>query len=502
MINYFWSELRESGIHVRDQWQFELKSEFMINQTLVKNIYKQEFYFFIPSPLQINSETLTKAQFFSDQTNLIRYKTPRMSLSELIDLSYSSSPLNRLQLIIEANLTNQKSIIDELQLFANIFKTALRDRIFHISQSLEKMENQTIILYSSIIEELSKQVQQVTFHYREIQKKLLHNSSSQINYACKYVDEFISHTIDEYFLILLKQFTQNDKSDIHVKKELARHIAKEKEYRRECKLESKSNDEQNNESILYRQGLLNRFMLESLMLKSYRASLEEKHGNILGGVAAGIAMFVYMILFAWKISVFVINSFPFIMFAVFFYILKDRIKEGLKKIYYKKASRWFPDYSTEIKTQNEKKIGHLTENFAFIEPSQLPPDFLEIRNHHFHEELQALNRHESILHYKREVSLYYQPSHLQRRRKELTTIFRLNIQRFVQKASNALQPNLTLNLSTEEIQERLLPKVYHLNIIIRNTYQQPDFTYKSEIETFRVVVDKVGIKRVEQINQN
>jgi hypothetical protein len=501
MIDYFWSELRESGIHVRDQWQFELKSEFMINPTLVKNIYKQEFFLFIPSPLQINSETLTKSQFFSDQTNLIRYKTPRMSLSELVDPTLSTSPLNRLLLFIQSRSIPEKIVTDELQLLGNIFKAALRDHVFHISQSLKKEKDHNSNFCSTTVLELSQQVQTVSSFFREIKNKLIEGSSEQILHACNYVDEFISTTIDEYFLILLNQLAKNNEKYFDAEKTLKEHLKQEMEYRKLHELESKAPKGQIDESILYRQGLLNRFMLEALMLKSYRSSLEEKHGNILGSVAAGIAMFVYMILFAWKISVFVINSFPFIMFAVLFYILKDRIKEGLKKIYYKKASRWFPDYSTEIKTQNEKKIGHLKENFAFIDSSQLPPDFLNIRNLHFHEELQDLNRHESIIHYKREVSLYYQPGHMTGRRKELTTIFRLHIQRFLQKASNALQSNLTLNLA-DEVQERLLPKIYHLNIIIKNTYQQQDLTFKSEIETFRVVIDKMGIKRVEQLGLN
>ncbi len=67
------------------------------------------------------------------------------------------------------------------------------------------------------------------------------------------------------------------------------------------------------------------------------------------------------------------------------------------------------------------------------------------------------------------------------------------------KANDAWQPSLFLDPYTREIHEKQLPKVYHLNLIIRNTSVQPDLKIKSEIKKFRVVADKDGIKRVEQI---
>jgi hypothetical protein len=501
MLEEFWNEWREGGIHVRDYLQFELKSEFIINPTLKKNVYKQELFLFIPSPLQINKDTYEKEQFYLDQTNLIRYKTPTMSLKELIHPSFLLSPLNRIKTLIASSETinNEIEIIDELKLFGNIFKAALRDRFFHISDSLDKMQTKDKGLFTSAIDALCLEIKEVSALFRSIQDENTSLFSPQLKRHFRYTDEYISDGIEEYGIILLQQLRTNEKELQISEKILCDLLVQEKDYRHMHTLEPKTTGENSNEAILYRQGLLNRFMLEALKLNSFRSSLEDKHGNILGAVAAGIAMFVYMMLLFWNTSGFVINSFPFIMFAVFFYILKDRLKEGLKKIYYKQAYRWFPDYSTNILTPKNFKIGHLTENFAIIEQQQLPPGFLEIRNHHFHEELQALNRHETILQYKQEVTLYRQPETLESRRRELTMIFRLNIHYFLLKASNALQPYLTLDPKTKELTERLLPKVYHLNIIIKNSYLQSSLVPKSEIKKFRVVIDKAGIKRVEEI---
>ncbi|MCE2983028.1 MAG: hypothetical protein LW832_05625 [Parachlamydia sp.] len=500
MTQDFWNEWREGGIHVRDLLQFELKSEFIIHPKLQQNVYKQEFFLFIPSPLQINKYTYKKEQFYLDQTNLIRYKTPRMSLERIRDLNYPFSPLHRLEVLIQTN-ASQNEIMDELQLFGNIFKTAMRERFFYLAESLDQSALSEPQIFNPVIIELCEQINGVSALFRSIQEKYAQILHAALNRQFRYADEFISDAIENYSIVLLQQLRSSSTQYEQADERLCKLLLVEKEYRKKNFLEPKTSPEAPffNESILYRQGLLNRFMLEALKLNIFRCSLEEKHGNILGAIAAGIAMFVYMLLFVWKSSSFVINSFPFIMLAVIFYILKDRLKEWLKKVYYQQAYRWFPDYSTEIWSPDRREIGRLTENCALIEPYQLPPGFLDIRNHYFHEELQALHRHETILQYKKEVTLYSQAEIHKMSRRELTMIFRLNIHYFLQKASNALEPYLSIDTRTKDIHEKLLPKVYHLNIIIRNSYLRPDLSFKSEIKKFRVVIDKAGIKRVEEI---
>lgn len=502
MIEDFWNELNEGEIHARDSLQFELKSEFFIHPHLQQNVYKQEVYLFIPNSLQINAETYSKQQFYLDQTNLIRYKTPLITLSDIVNIDYFPSPLTRLHhLLNKSDLSLFLAVAsDELKLFAAIFRGALRERVYRLVKS--KIKSQEEERYSHSIASLCSEVSDVCHKFRQLQD-ISHSRSDypQLIRHFKYVDEFISTAIDEFLVILLKRYRALNHQDRNIDNLLTQLITKEQVYRKKKHIGPKTSKDHlfADESILYRQGLLHRFVLEALMLKNIRFSLEEKHRNVLGALAAGIAMMVYMALFVWKLSTFVINSFPFIALAVLLYILKDRIKEGFKILYSKQAHRWLPDYSTEITSFKGFKVGRLSENFSFIQDNELPAGFLKIRNHHFHEELQALHRHETIIQYKREMILYSPLKYSAGRRREVTAIFRLNIHRFLQKASNAFQTSLTLNSHTQEISERLLPKVYHLNLIIRNSFLTEELIPKVEIKTFRVVVDKNGIKRVEHI---
>lgn len=499
MIEDFWNELNEGDIHTRDNLQFELKSEFFINPLLKHNFYKQEVYMFIPNALQINSETYSKQQFYLDQTNLIRYKTPLMRLSDLGNLFYPLSPLARLYHLLQSNPNeSHESISDELKLFGAIFRGAVREWVYDIVKSINNLlETEKL---SKKIVHLCSEISLVCHRFRTLQMKFHPDLDSRLVRHFKYIDEFISTMIDEFLVILLKQYRSSKMVDQETDEILSQLVIEENFYRQKKNLIPKSykGEKFANESTLYRQGLLHRFVLESLMLKHIRFSPEEKHRHVLGAFAAGIAMLIYMILFVWQISTFVINSFPFVASAVFFYILKDRIKEGFKTFYSKQAHRWFPDYSTEITNFKDFKVGNLSESFVFIDLNQLPEEILKVRNYDFHEELQALQRHETIFQYKREFKLN-SPNNDEVRRREVTTFFRFNIHHFLQKVSNAFQTHLYLDPETKEITEGLLPKIYHLNLIIHNTIFHGNVPSKEEIKTFRVVLDKNGIKRVEQI---
>src|SRR4051812_47465130 len=97
------SEFIEGDIRFRDSLQFELKSNFFITPGFNKNVYKQEIFLFIPNNLQVKKENYSKKQFYLDQTNLIRYKTPQISLKNLIEPKNIKSPLIRLQKLTEEN---------------------------------------------------------------------------------------------------------------------------------------------------------------------------------------------------------------------------------------------------------------------------------------------------------------------------------------------------------------------------------------------------------------
>ncbi len=490
--NPFWRNLDEGLINYRDLLQFELKSEFFIHPELKKNKYTQEFYLFIPETLQINKHTYSSDRFYLDQTSLIRYRTPRLSLEELLDSKNKNSPFLRIQ-----QLEDPEDILYEYKILGNIFRSTIRITVRRLLKQLKKGRKKEIKVQ---VEQFCAEIWEVRETFVRSKETLSHRYSHvSFDDQANYVDEFMSVMVDDYLAVFLEILREEYPEEAEECQDaVCGLLIEEQQHRSKHHLKAKKS--KNKESVLLRKGLLEKFMLQSLRLNNNRVELKEKLSNYFGAFAAGIAMLVYMVLFVWHASGLVVTSAPFVMSAVLLYILKDRIKEGLRNLYQRRMHKVFSDFKTSIFNPMGEKIGQLAESFSFISLKKLPEEIYKIRYEDLADQIEAFRPSETVMQYKREVLIYQQKNHLDKRKMEMNTIFRYNIQHFLEKANDALQPLLRLDPESKELTEKLLPKVYHITILLKNTYLDEESKEKSEIKTFRVVIDKVGIRRVEHLS--
>lgn len=492
-------------IHFRDRWQFELKSDFTSASGQTESRYVQEFYIFIPKLLQVNDETYPREQFYRDQTNIIRYKTPVIALDVLVNPNNKTNPLSEIiQSLYKNGSIDTEKLEYKLKLFGNIVKSALRREVnLHMGKIGAWEESQHKQIEDSIIS-LCDKIQQLHSRYEEIRPLIFDNKSLFQSRKCyEYVDEFISKTIDYSLCVLLERLRQHEGIQFsEADKKICALIQSEKNYRIAVHQEAPSFDEKelNKEFILYRNGLLSQYVLDALQLSINRSSIRNIFQNVAGAVAAGIAMLIYLILFVWQGEIFLINSTPFIVFTVVLYILKDRVKEGLRTYSYQHALKWFSDYKTEILSEDEGQVlGSLKESFTYIKEKNLSQKIVKMRNKGFHEMVSAFKRPESVIYYKRIVSLQGKHFMNPAERYGLSMLFRLNIAPFLEKASNPRQSYLILVPGTSNLETILLPKIYHLNIIMKNTYTNDQGVLVTEHKKYRLIVDKNGIKHVEKV---
>lgn len=501
----FLRELEVGDIHIRDKWQFELKSEFFPNAEKGVSTYTQEFYLFIPNALQVNEETYSRSQFYQDQTNLIRYKTPQFELSKLSDTSNIKSPHTRLSILINLPQTkeNISNIENELKLYGNIFRSALRERVRRI------LEEDTLKIPNE--KELEKKVEllcQDIESLRNAQTELFHlfwDKWIEVRAHFDYIDEFISNSIDYNLTGLVENLPNLGTSTKKINARILAVLIKEKQHREEILRlppTQEDNTDAKNEWILYRSGLLNKFVLDALLLPVARTSLDKRFRNVIGSISAGVAMFFFLSLFVWQGKVFLINSLPFILITVLLYILKDRMKEGLKALSYRQFLKWFSDYTTNIYSPDGYIIlGRLSESFSFVKENKLPREIMKIRKREFHSILETFKRPEQVIYYKKVIKLYRIEKTIDQRRNALNLIFRFNISNFLRMADNPTQEYVTMNPATKELYKIDLPKVYHVNIIMKNTFILPNLSTSIELKKFRLIIDKNGIRRVESVKQ-
>lgn len=475
-MDEFLEELKSGEIKFRDRWQFELKSEFSPQGK--ESQYVQEFYFFIPNSLQIYSDTYSKIEFYRDLTNIIRYKTPYVPFDVLCNMQNESSPL-----------FNLKKDTVSLKLLGNIFKSSLRQEIRKILNFSNPPEEEVYTL--------CRQIREFRSSLKQIEAKLDLEANKELKVTFAYFDEFIGNSIDYYLTGLLDQFqTHNSPVPKKIEDELCDIILEEakineKEHHASMRI-TKAEDSSRNEQILYRVGLLKAYFLDALSLYVDRTSVQEQYGNYISAFSAGLAMSVYLLLFIWQGQWFVINSLPFVVITVAAYILKDRMKESLKSLSYQRAFRYFSDYRTKIRSPQNKVIGELRESFTFVDESKIPDDIRKVRNFQFHSMLKTFKRPEQIIYFKRIITTYAANDPYP---KALNISLRYNIQDFLEKASEPFHTYSTLDETTRTLLKLRLPKVYHLNTILKN-----QFAGHTEILKYRIIVDKNGIKNIEKVN--
>ncbi len=338
------------------------------------------------------------------------------------------------------------------------------------------------------LDTLKKDLKTLSTDIEEFRENFLRLKASlpkELELSFSHVDEFILQSIEYYLCGLLEMCPNANVTD-----EIKQVLSQNDQYQKE-KFPIKKR-----ESILLRNSLLAKYIREVLQLKSTRVAVQEKHGAAFGAIAAGIAMFLYTTLFAMAFfsratNPLITTSFPVILTIVLLYILKDRVKEGLKNLYQNRASFWFPDFSTDILDPSGNKIGDLKETVQFLKSHELPPKIKYLRENNFSEELPDIKRFETVIKYKREVILYKQDPKADPRLKDLNILFRFNIHHLIAKASDTLPLYLSFNQKTNSVEKMHLPKVYHLNMVITSN--------NNSDEKYRVVVDKLGIKRVEKL---
>jgi hypothetical protein len=359
--------------------------------------------------------------------------------------------------------------------------------------------------FTTLALELCSNIQKLRDLYASAERKCLDNWRDPLFYRqMLYIDEFMSYSISHYLTGLLESMRLTGRDDFTVVDQTICDVLLKEKQLSDLLLNNGNKsikDNEEAENVLYRYGLLNKFVLDALHLTTNRFSLDQRYQHWIAGSSAGIAMTIYFSLFVWLGNIFVINSAPFVLLTVVCYVLKDRIKDWLRNFSYLQASRWFPDYTTVIKSEEgDVNVGVIRESFSFIDSPQLSNDLKRVRNAEFHSVLETVQRPENILFYKRVVEINSLSA--KERSNGVIVIFRFNIHDFLRKASDPTETHLTIDPVSKKLISLRLPKVYHLNLIIRSTLVENNAKSIIELKKLKIVIDKNGIKRIEQLSRS
>lgn len=479
---------------IHDRYSVEFKIWFKTDSNQKINKFTVNSWIFIPYNLDINHTTYSKGMFYRDIRTNIRLITPVYNIDKIAHTG--SEPITFLRQAFKrvSDIPDEKNIADyeyNIKMFAAIFKSSLRNQVFHI------MDEKNIAGREEECALLIKETCQVLNSYRELSKML---DNPVIPRVCsdyfQFGDEFLGNIINRQFFRLLNHLKINDPCLYEKEKEgFLSLLQNEVSYRRERgypvvdKLSSNKNRD-----LVYRSGALKKYTESELFLNATKKRDAVLVEQIYLSIAAGISMiFATAIAFSFQLRY---GSFtmPLFVALVVSYMLKDRIKDLTRYYFAHKLKDKYYDNVTNI-SLNNTGIGWSREGVDFIKEEKVLPKVMSIRARTPLLESDNRSSEEKILLYRKLVEIDREQLDINSEYpvSGINDIMRYNISSYLNKMDDPFVP-LYVITPEGEYEEVTGEKIYYLNFIMQLKYGENEF-----FKRYRLVFNRMGINEIEEL---
>ena len=504
------SLVEKLGIH--DNFQLEVKLEYPFDPKSKNNFYFTDIYFFFPSNLNINPATYDSKRFYDDIRNYIRFKTPILPLDQILNPETQNSPLNILNSLINNRHQQDasafgKNVQYESKMLACILRASLRESAKLIQELIKKDAELDRINGLNYARSSIQSLQKIIQIFRSVTDSLIDsNTPRTLLVSLRLVDEFCSLATESFGIKLLR-IMENWPRDLIRPKEYSLlegetkcMISDETRYRIARAFRSNADPNTDNEELIYRRGLLKRFVFTNLFLEIQREQSISRWQQLLFGIAAGLSM-----LFATAVT-FLAQTFlaqiswAFFAVIVISYIFKDRIKEGFKYFFSQLMNKKLYDQAIAmIDAEDGKKIGRCYQKIQYVPEEKVSLEVMRLRNLGRTEILAEREFKETVLYFRNAITLYSERIYKGHDRiSAVNHIFRYNIRHLLR---NMDEPTTKVELydpKNDAVNTIQASKTYHMNIIFSLTGKDN----QTESIKIRLILNRNGIKRVEQLDEN
>ena len=504
---------------MHDGNQFELKLDYVIDPDARRNRYQIEAYFFVPQSLGLDAHSYTREQFYADVQAYIRFKTPAVSLAELVDPRDPRSPLHRLPALLERTVSNggleRDPLSHELRLLGCLVRANVRDEVAALRMRLRALEGkarQRSVLVEDLrvgIERLLDDIEQVLERLRALRPSFMYTARpTWVPELFTYVDEYVSLIVEQNLTSLLVVVDRDATIEEAVRSARARvvqRIIAEQMHREAAGYPSVLRDTEDTSMadddgsvFTHRKSILKKLMSSVLFLEFERHREGRRIGQLVAGVAAAVAMLFATGAAIWSERVYGLNSLPFVVAVVIAYVFKDRIKEWLRTWFSTKLTRFLSDYSLTIcDPANDIQLGRCRETFTYLSARRVPEEILQVRHADAHDVLEPYTKREIVMRYVKDITIRGRRiKHVHGRLHDINDIIRFNVSNFLLRMDDPLRKIETFDRRTNQVHLVTCPKRYHLNVVLVLRAAGNAVS----VERFRVILDKSGIKQLERVN--
>lgn len=474
--------------------QLELLVNYPLDAEQKKGHLELDVYFFIPRRLGINSKSWSVDKFYQYLSVYTRYKTPAVPLKQLLKKNCQNSPLFRIRKIFKKNgnyyQVEHEALLIELRSLLNIIE--------HHNNCLKK---QLIAEGSDSLQSVPDEMKQVQIALDDMSSDFLHpDSAAGLKQGYELCREGISLQIEKAAgrlyeaLSLLKEEKEDGSPGKALKnamKSCIQHIREQQDYRRFHAFCSPDTEQagRNTEEALYREHEIKKWGQQALYLTSESSSLISRMVQLLFGVAAAIAMSVAVTASLLSLKFFESGSLAWALIAVSAYILKDRIKDGLRAFFLRFIPNIYADRMKRlINPSTGKRGGLFKDRLRFPVLSELSPEVQRSRI--------PASQAESILHYRKKTKLKsIILCEEQQDVAALSDILRLDISSWLNRMDKAVET--VYSLDNDSLNPVEVSRTYRIPALVSLNLQGEALPL---IRSYLIVLDSRGIKRIEESN--
>ncbi|MCM2266508.1 MAG: hypothetical protein NDI60_01895 [Elusimicrobiales bacterium] len=508
------NDILDSRIKLHDRHRFEIKLDIDLDAA-ARSSYEVETYFFIPRSLNVGPHNYSKEKFYNSSQRYIRFRTPKMSLGKICDPGLKTSPLNRVREDLGKVLSGagDKALADnichELRLLGCIVRGEIRDYVKVFVEGLATY-NQAVpaaqrrLFVGEGLENFLNDLKGLETALSSLKAEISDPAVPvKVRETAAFFDEYVSLILEEYLTSLIEALRANPEARARfaeVEKGVLGIVTAQNRYRQAMKYPSVLVPGSSNEVIIYRRGVLKKFISSVLYLK---AEFSEWEGltQVFFGLAAGAAMLFAVLVTVYFQARYAMNSLPFVLAVVISYIFKDRIKDWLKLLFSKSLTRWISDRKIDIlDAASGKRLGLLKEGATFIPGRDVPPEVSRLRRIDNITSVDEEGKPERVFKYEKEIILYPEvilKAH--ERRRDLNDIMRFNIRELVDQADDSAVDYQYVDPASGEVRTAACSRVYHMNMLLKYAYTGRDAQPVVHYERIRIVLNKDGIVRLEEV---
>ncbi|MCP3060770.1 hypothetical protein LXT21_18450 [Myxococcus sp. K38C18041901] len=490
----------QSRFEVHDRKQFEIKLEYQpsgVDETR----YLVEAHLFLPGSLNIDAETYPRADFYADIHNYVRFKTPVMAVQEV--LTSDASPLVRLEAWLRTGLGSEKDIVYQAKLLSCVLRGALRRFATGVETRCEgpvALPTEACATLESDVVAMQAGVTQVLARFRQWLRSVGELRLQERSRASlRLVDEYVSLLVENGFRRAVADMKALPRGEpwLQLRKGLMEAVLREESYRKEHRLRSVLSPTGDNEEYLQRLGMLKKFCMNVLFLSSRRRQKRQGWEEVLFALAAGIAMAFATAVALWAQIRFTQVSLNFFLIAVVGYMMKDRIKEGLRRVLSRVAATHLSDRTADlVDPVTGRTIGTCEERVDYA--PKVPDSVASLRHQDDFLTVSQGELTEMVIRYQKHIILDARLlPRTERGLSGVTDILRFNVERFLRDMD---EPELALeyvDLADLSVGHIRGAKRYPVDVVLRFTVEEEETDRRQEsTQLVRLVLDRNGIQRM------